>query len=441
MARQRWMPKVLIGNIPFERLYPQERWNAILDYFEQAIAQEVSSGNTPRKYLAARQRFLQFFSDHVRSNPQLGIRDDQIPDIYLHVHDEFFGLGLIRVWLEDPEVEDILLDSWQRIDVIRGGVKYSYRSPFEDDEDVRSWMQRLLDKQGKQLSENNPMENGQLDDGSRIICLCQPVVQTCGFAIRKHRADRFQKEKYLASGVAPPAFFQELEQMVHNKLNILISGATGSGKTTFINYAGSLIPEDERILVIEDTRELMIPHMRVYQLTATQRGARHDRPDEQAITVRHLLAATLRMKPDRIIVGEVRGPEAFDMLNAMNTGHSGGLTTIHANSPAEAVLRLESLAAPAQENMPLWALQDLIATTLDVIIQMKQLPRSAQRRVVEAAQIFHPNQVIDRADLKPPTLKLRDNLYMRQLWLWNNQAGQLEQQSSLVRLHGHYFND
>jgi len=439
-ARRRTPPQVIIGGRPFIDLYPN--WQSICDYFQWAIDQEVSSGSTPMAYLADRNRFLNFFTDHINRNPDLGLSQENIPDIIDHVHDEFFGLGVLALWLEDPLVEDIILDSWQAMDVSRGGQKERVSpTPWVDDADVFRWMQRILAKDGKQLSEHNPMENGQLADGSRVIFLCQPVVKTCGFAIRKHRVERFQRQSYEASGVAPPEFLREAEKWVLSRQNLLASGATGSGKTTLLNYLGSMIPHEERILVVEDTPELQIPHPRAYGMAAIVRGARGGRGEERAITIQDLVRATLRMKPDRIIVGEVRGAEAFDLLNAMNTGHDGGMSTLHSNSPADAILRLESLSAPANPNMPTWALQDLIGVTIGIVIQMKQLPGSARRVVVEASQVIHPAKIVDQSQLGSCLALREDRIYMRTLWLWDNQQERLVRKANPLPLAGQYFGE
>jgi len=439
-ARRRTPPQIAIGGRPFIEMYPQ--WQAICDYFQWAIDQEVSSGSTPLAYLADQNRFLNFFTDHVHRNQDLHIRPEQIADIVEHVHDEFFGLGLIAPWLEDPLVEDIILDSWQAMDISRSGKKERISpTPWKDDADVFRWMQRILAKDGRQLSEHNPVENGQLADGSRLIFLCQPVVKTCSFAIRKHRSERFQRNSYESSGVAPPEFLREAEGWVLSRQNLIASGATGSGKTTLLNYLGSLVPQDERILVVEDTPELQIPHPRAHSMAAIVRGARGGRGEERAITMQDLVRHTLRMKPDRIVLGEVRGAEAFDLLNAMNTGHDGGMSTLHSNSPADAILRLESLAAPANPNMPTWALQDLIGVTVGIVIQLKQLPGSSRRVVVEASQVLHPAKVEDRTQLDH-CLELReDRIYMRTLWLWDNKQERLVRKASPLPLAGQYFQD
>lgn len=437
LTRVPYMPQAYIGGQPFSSLYP--RWTALMDELEKAVVEEIASGNTPRKYLADPQRFRHFLDSWVALNPQLGLSADQVQDILPFAHDEFFGMGLLRPWLEDPGVEDVVLNTYQWMDVYRGGVKQPVSpTPFSSHEEVEDWMRRLVAFDGQSLSDEDPVANGQLPDGSRISCTLPPVSATPGFSIRKHRVERFSGEAYRASQVAPEAFFDDLQFWVDSRQNLLICGPTGSGKSTLINYAASLIGEDERVLVVEDTRELLLQSPRAFQLTSTGQNARMGRAERLDLTLRDLVAQTLRMVPERIIVGEVRGPEAFEMLNAMNTGHSGGLTSLHANSPAEAVMRLESLAAPAQPNMPLWALQDLIATVLGVVIQMRKVPGTSRRVVVEATQVLHPMQVADPQALEGAR-KLRENLYLRTLWKWDARSEQLVRQAGLLETEGDYF--
>lgn len=437
--RERKAPQVMIGARPFIELYP--RWQVICDYFEQAIAHEIDSGSTPRKYLADPQRFETFFTEHVlRYEEQFQVRREQIPDVFPHVHDEFFGIGLLTPWLDDPAVEDIILDSWQAMDISKNGQKHRVApTPWVDDQDVMRWMQRVLARQGKQISENNPIESGQLPDGSRLIFLCPPVSKTCMFAIRKHRVERFQPEAYMGSGVAPKEFFGDLAGWVKTKQNILVSGATGSGKTTMLNFLGALIDPWERILVVEDTPELQLPHARAAGMAATSRESGGGRSDQKVITMGDLVKATLRMKPDRIVVGEARGAEAFELLQAMNTGHSGGMSTLHSNSPADAILRLESLAAPANPNMPTWALQDLIGVTVGVVVQMKQMPQTSRRLVVEAAQVIHPSKMADPSMLDDCLEVRKGSIYVRTLWRWDRDADALVKIADPLPLAGEYF--
>jgi pilus assembly protein CpaF len=437
MERVPFMPDAHIGGVAFEELYPN--WTRQMDQLEEAVLEEIRSGNTPRAYLSDQQRFRHFLNSWVVSSPEVEISVEQVDDILPFAHDEFFGMGLLRPWLEDPRVEDVVLNTYQWMDVYQGGVKTPVTpTPFGSDKEVENWMRRMLEANGKNLSEDDPVGNGQLSDGSRISCTLPPVSGAPGFSIRKHRVERFSGDTYRQSGVAPAGFFDDLQQWVESRQNLLICGPTGSGKSTLINYTAGLIGEDERVLVVEDTRELMLQSPRAYQLTATGQNARMGRAEQLDLTLRDLVAQTLRMVPERIIVGEVRGPEAFEMLNAMNTGHSGGLTSLHANGPAEAVMRLESLAAPAQPNMPLWALQDLIATVLGVVIQMRKIPGTSQRVVVEATQVIHPMQVTEIETLSGAR-KLRDNLYLRILWRWDSRSGQLVRHAGMLETEGDYF--
>ena len=428
----------MIGGTPFIQLYPQ--WQLLCEYFEQVVEAEIASGRVPRSLIANDDRFRSLVLEHVALRPDLGLTPQQVPDVLPHLMDDLFGVGVIAPWLDDPEVEDIIMDSWQAMDISKNGEKHRVSpTPWVDDQDVMRWMQRILRAQGREISENNPVENGRLPDGSRLVFLSPPVVRTCSFAIRKHRVERFQREAYEASGVAPPEFFAVLHEWMARKRNIIASGATGSGKTTLLNYLGSLIDEWERVLVVEDTPELQIPHPRVHGLAAT---AANIAPGTAAqVTVRKLVETTLRMKPDRVIVGEARGPEAFDLIQAMNTGHSGGMSTMHANTPSDAILRLEAMAAPANPNMPTWALQDSIGTAIDIVIQMKQRPKSSQRHVVEAAQVIHPSKVpAGRKDLLSECLEIRKgSIYMRTLWRWDRGRDRLVKIADELPVGGDYF--
>lgn len=440
MARKRTPPPVTIGDRAFIDVYPQ--WQQLCDYFEAAIEQEIASGRVPRSYMADRNRFLQFFTTHVKARPDLGVSQNQISDLVDFIHDEFFGIGVLGPWLDDPGVEDIILDDWRAMDVSKNGQKHRVSpTPWVDDADVYQWMQRILSAQGRQLSEYNPIESGRLADGSRLQFVVPPVTKHCSFSIRKHRVERFNKEAYPQSGVGPAEFFVELQQWVERKRNIIVSGATGSGKTTLLNYLGSLIDEWDRIIVVEDTPELQIPHWRALSMAATNRGARagQDRSDTSAITLQHLVMSCLRMKPDRIIVGEVRGAEAFELLRAMSTGHSGSMSTLHANTPIDALLTIEALAAPAAPNMPTWALQDRIGRNVEIAMQMMQVPHSSRRSVVEVVQVLHPSKLKNPDDLDKCQEVRKDTIYTHTLWLWNSDTEQLEKVGNELETTGHYM--
>lgn len=431
-------PSIRFGELSFEQLYPQ--YPQVLETVERGLTKELKT--TPRSYMSDANRFGTFFQDLIRDTPALGVAQEAVEQLQPFVYDQFFGMGILDPWLESDSVEDILCDSYLRMDVVAGGQKHSVSpTPWSDNDDLYRWMQRMLARGKVKFNETNPMENAQLPDGSRIICLCAPIVEHAAFALRKHAEARFQDTAYRNSGIAPVELFTQLEAWVIGKQNLLVSGATGSGKSTLTNWLASLIPDYERILVVEDTRELSFIHPRRLSMQAASQGTRIGRGDKESIHIKDLVAATLRMRPDRIIVGEVRGPEAFDMLNAMNTGHDGGITTLHSNSPSEAVMRLESLAVRAESNMPLWALQDLIATTLGYVVQLKQKPQSAERRIVEVAQVLHPFQITQSDDevYNQFTRRLRENLVIRRLWIYDKQEDALKKMCDPLIIEGQYF--
>lgn len=432
--RQYPFPQATIAGQAFAELYPN--WEIICQHFERAIAES----RRPRKYMADANAFLQFFTEQVRMHPDLGIDLHHIKDLHPFVHDEFFGMGVIRPYLEQPGLEDVIMDSWHAIDLVGRGQKTRVSSPFEDDQDAYMWVARMAERNGKLFSENNPILDGQLPDGSRISAECPPVAPTTGFTIRRHQVARFAPEAYEASGVAPAELFAQLHDWVRREFNIVVCGATGSGKTTLLNYLASQIDPEHRVLIVEDTRELAIQHPRARPITAVSRGA-NTAKDAISVLLPDLVKKALRMRPDRIVVGEVRGEEAFYMLEAFNTGHRGGLSTMHANSPSEAISRLEGMAARAQANMPLRAIQTMISQSIDIIVQISMVPGTGKRAIVEISQIYHPHQVRGDDALHGPTVtQLPDSpVIVRQLWLWDPDASRPVQVAEPVPLVGEYF--
>jgi pilus assembly protein CpaF len=425
---------------PLLERYPN--WVEILRHMHAAIAHASDVGEPPREFLSAERRFRQFLVEQMAGAPHLSVDPrTQIDDILPFVHDEFFGLGLFAAVLGNDRVEDIIMDSWERMDVLVGGQKQSLKTPFESEEDAYHWMQRMALKDGKKLSESEPIVACRLGDGSRATFVVPFVSPSASMVIRKHKFEQFDRDAYERAGVAPEEFFSQLSEWVnHLRQNILICGPTGSGKTTFANYVLSLIDDSERILVVEDTPEMQAPHPRVMYLRSLQRDSREGLRGDFAIELSDVLKIALRMRPDRVVVGETRGREAYAMLDAFATGHTGGLTTLHANSPAEAMTRLETLCAPAAENMPLAALRKTISLSIGIVIQIAVVPGSDRRVVVEATQMIHPIQMPIAGALDDPANHLtHEDLIERRLWLWNAVEQRLDKVADPVPLRGQYF--
>lgn len=402
------------GGLPSDR-YP--RWAHILQVTRDQFSALLEKPEWDRAKLSDPQTFFDFSAKLLRARSQeFAIREDQFKDIVKHLYNELFAYGALGLYLEDPEVEDILLNNYKWMDVVRRGVKYPIiPSPFQSEEEVKQFLQTVIFSPiNKEFNRSNPSENAIMGDGSRLFAFTQPISDFTGFAVRKHKKEIFaDPQDYMNTEIAPREFFSDLNEWVHGERNLIVSGATGSGKTTFINYAAALIPQDQRIITLEDTPELQIQHPRVLSLHTYEKGARAGSADEKDIPMRDLLRHSLRLKPDRIIVGEVRDAETFDMLDVLNTGHAGSFTTLHSNSPTDALTRLQTMAIRAAVDFPLDALQDLIASVIDIVIQIKNL--DGDRRVIAVEQVLYRHHYTDIEQL-PGVRKIYNNVFMNTLW-------------------------
>jgi len=293
-----------------------------------------------------------------------GITRDQI---VARVVDEVVGLGPIDALLRDPSISEVMVNAPEEVFFEREGILYLSDVRFRDLTHIMRVIERVIAPIGRRVDESSPMVDARLPDGSRVNVIIPPVApKSPTITIRKFRADKMSIEDLVAAQTLTSDMAEFLKACVRLKLNIIVSGGTGTGKTTFLNAMSEFIPESERILTIEDPMEIKIRQPHVVSLEA--RPANIDGKGE--VTQRDLLRNTLRMRPDRIIIGEVRGPEAFDMLNAMNTGHEGSLSTIHANSPRDALARVENMVLMASLDLPDRAIREQTASALDLFIQL-----------------------------------------------------------------------
>jgi pilus assembly protein CpaF len=255
---------------------------------------------------------------------------------------------------------------------------------FADDTQILQVIERIVGPLGRRIDESSPMVDARLPDGSRVNAIIPPLslVGPC-LTIRKFRKDPLKIEDLIRYGSVTPEFAQFLQACVVAKLNIIVSGGTGSGKTTMLNVLSSFIPADDRVLTIEDAAELQLQQPHVVRLEKRPPNVE----GKGEISIRDLMINSLRMRPDRIVVGEVRGGEALDILQAMNTGHDGSLTTIHANNARETLSRIETLVLMAGLDLPLRAIRQQISAALDMIIQVQRL-RDGSRRVVQCAEVL-----------------------------------------------------
>ena len=299
------------------------------------------------------------------------------------VADEVLGLGPIQGLIDDPTISEVMVNGPRTIYYERNGVIHASDLVFRDEVHVRRIAERILAPIGRRVDEGTPMVDARLPDGSRVNITIPPATpENSTITIRKFRRDRYKIEDLIAAGTLDDRMAKFLGDCATYKLNILISGGTGSGKTTFLNALSAYIPDSERIVTIEDPLELLLQQRHVVKMEARP----PDMTGRHAITQRDLLRNALRMRPDRIIVGEVRGSEAFEMLQAMNTGHEGSFSTVHANSPRDALARVENMVLMGGVELPVTAIREQLASALHMIIQLQRFP-DGTRRVVKVTEV------------------------------------------------------
>jgi pilus assembly protein CpaF len=296
---------------------------------------------------------------------------------------DILGLGPIEVFLADPEVSEVMVNADDAIFVERHGRLHLTESRFVSVEHLRKVIERIVAGVGRRIDESSPMVDARLPDGSRINAIIPPLaVDGPMLTIRKFAKESLQVDDLISIGSLSNEAAQFLEACVVGKRNLLVSGGTGSGKTTLLNVLSSYIPDGDRIVTIEDAVELRLQQRHVIRLESRPPNLE----GKGAVAIRDLVRNSLRMRPDRIVVGECRGGEALDMLQAMNTGHEGSLTTLHANSPRDAISRLETLVLMAGYDLPMRAIREQVASAIDVVVQLSRL-RDGSRRVVSITEV------------------------------------------------------
>ena len=299
------------------------------------------------------------------------------------IEDEVMGLGPLEPLLADPKVADILVNGAKQVFVERNGKLELTDVQFNDDDHLANIIDRIVSGVGRRIDESSPMVDARLKDGSRVNAVIPPLsIDGPMMSIRRFGVDLLQMEDLIEFGALTEEVAEVLRGIVKAELNILISGGTGAGKTTMLNVLSGFIPIDERIVTVEDSAELQLRQPHVVRLETRPPNIEGN----GEVTQRDLVRNCLRMRPDRIVVGEVRGPEALDMLQAMNTGHDGSLTTIHANTPRDSLTRVENMVSMTGINFPSKVLREQIASAIDVVIQLSR-HEDGRRRLVSMAEI------------------------------------------------------
>lgn len=342
---------------------------------------DETAPGSPAEYQAAVRKFISKFYSEVQD--QYPLTKYELTQVFSEVQDDIIGFGPIQPLLADPEISEIMVYGPEQVYIERNGKLEDTQIRFKDSDHLMRIITRILSPLGRRVDQETLMADARLPDGSRVNIAIPPVsVDGPSLTIRKFLESKLTIQQSIKLGTITEHMAEFLEACVAARLNIIISGNTSSGKTTFLNILAGSIPNEERIITIEDAAELNLNQKYVVRMETRMPNV----DGIGGVTTRDLVRNSLRMRPDRIIVGEVRSGEALDMLQAMNTGHDGSMTTLHANSPRDAISRLETMAMMAGLEMPLMALRTQIAAAIDLIVHMERLSDGA-RKVVRVTEV------------------------------------------------------
>lgn len=360
------------------------------DAYYHSIRQYVFSMISPAEILREKSDAGLRIKDEIRTIALKGIQESKkvLPieyqdQIISRLINEIFGFGIIQPLLEDPSVSEIMINGPRQVFIERAGKLELVDVKFDNPAQILQIIDRIVSPLGRRIDESSPLVDARLPDGSRVNAVIPPIaVKSPTLTIRKFKDSILDYKSLVNYGSMTQDIAELIDTFVKARLNILISGGTGSGKTTLLNVCSSSIPEDERIITIEDSIELKLIQPHVVSLE----GRPPNIEGKGQVTIRDLMVNTLRMRPDRIVVGEVRGAEAFDMLQAMNTGHDGSLSTIHANNPHDVVSRLTSMIFMAGIEMPVSVIREMIFSAVECVIQTARLS-DGSRRVLSVTEL------------------------------------------------------
>ena len=308
---------------------------------------------------------------------------DEQEKIQADLLDEVFGLGPLEPLLRDPKISDILVNDKDHVFVEKGGLLQKVNTAFRDDRHLLQIIDRIVSRVGRRVDESSPMVDARLPDGSRVNAIIPPLaLDGPALSIRRFGTGPIAANQLVQMKSISAEMMEVMASAVKAKISVLVSGGTGAGKTTFLNILSQYIPNSERLVTIEDAAELRLAQENIVRLETRPPNIE----GQGAIRQRQLLINCLRMRPDRIIIGEVRGEEAFDMLQAMNTGHEGSMTTIHANTPRDAVARLESMVAMGNLNMPEKSVRQQIASAITIVVQASRMT-DGTRKITSISEI------------------------------------------------------
>ncbi|MDA7085782.1 CpaF family protein [Pseudomonas sp. SA3-5] len=360
---------------PVETEWREKIYQQLLKVMDLSLLDSLEQADAVRQIREICQRLL---DDH---NAPVSSTSRQL--IIKQITDEVLGLGPLEPLLADSSVSDILVNGHDSVYVERFGKLQRTDVRFRDDQHLMNIIDRIVSSLGRRIDESSPLVDARLKDGSRVNAIIPPLaIDGPSVSIRRFAVDLLNTESLVQMGTLTPAIALMLKAIVRGRLNVLISGGTGSGKTTMLNVLSSFIPHNERIVTIEDSAELQLQQPHVVRLETRPSNIE----GRGEVGQRELVRNSLRMRPDRIVIGEVRGAEALDMLTAMNTGHDGSLTTIHANTARDALGRIENMVSMTGATFPIKAMRQQIASAIDVVIQLER-QEDGKRRLISVQEI------------------------------------------------------
>ncbi|WNS75992.1 CpaF family protein [Bacillus sp. DTU_2020_1000418_1_SI_GHA_SEK_038] len=380
----------------------QHDWNIsetqvdqLVKHYKSRLIKEANLENITTLTPIDRKRKIERLVKQMIDEEKVIITSDQMEQIIQQIINESVGYGPLESLLRDESITEIMVNGPYEVFIERQGKLEKSNVRFKDNEHVRHIIDRIIAPLGRRIDESSPMVDARLMDGSRVNAVIPPIsVDGPSISIRKFKKDPYSLEDLMKFGSFSEDMAEFLKAAVKAKANILVSGGTGSGKTTLLNVLSDSIPQGERIVTIEDMAELRLTYDNLVRLE----GRPSNMEGKGEVTIRHLVKNALRMRPDRIIVGEVRGSEAIDMLQAMNTGHEGSLTTIHANSPKDALGRLESMVIMSGLPLTVEVIRGYFVGALDLIVQTSRFS-DGKRRIVNIAELVEENGVIFAKDI------------------------------------------
>ena len=360
----------------------RQRRNELRDWIIDQLMvslEHITLEDTPEVRQVIHERFQELYR---HGNVSLTVQEQKA--LYQEVLDELLGFGPIEPLLRDPDISEVMVNGPYQVFIEKKGKLIETNIKFRNDDHVLRIIDRIVRPLGRRVDRRWPMVDARLPDGSRVNAIIPPcAIDGPTITIRKFSKEKLTIRDLIKFGSLTPAMAEFLRACVVSRLNIIVSGGTGSGKTTLLNILSGFIPEGERIVTIEDSAELQLQQRHVVRLET-----KPAEPDGsgRAVTIRDLVINSLRMRPERIVVGECRGGEALDMLQAMNTGHDGSLTTLHANTPRDCLSRLETMCLMAGMDLPLRAIREQIASAVDLIVQTSRL-RDGSRKIIQISEV------------------------------------------------------